>query len=139
MLVLSCSKSDNNTTAPKPTVTVFKNQTGNTNADALQAQCIGGSKEYTLNIYGDFDASNNPSQMKTVTYQKANNDTIYHYMLDPITSRIKSTFYAVNGVKSNIILKFDYAASPSNDINVSFFNYNWLFSGSQNISVASRC
>lgn len=124
----SCSKSDS---PSNPKLVVYKNQTGDANADALQAQCFGDNKEYTINMYGTFDASNNPYQMKTLTYQKANNDTIYHYMLDPITSRIKSTFYAVNGIKSNIVLKFDYGTNPTDDINVSFFNYNWQNQTSQ--------
>jgi uncharacterized protein (TIGR02145 family) len=128
MLFNSCSKSDS---PSNPKLVVYKNQTGDTNADALQAQCFGDNKEYTINMYGTFDASNNPYQMKTLTYQKANNDTIYHYMLDPVTSRIKSAFYAVNGIKSNIVLKFDYGTNPTDDINVSFFNYNWQNQTSQ--------
>jgi len=129
-LFLSCTKNDT-TSTPNPKMVVYKNQTGDGNADALQAQCTGGNKEYTINIYGNFDNSNNPATIKTLTYQKANNDTIYHYMIDPITSRIKSAFYAVNDVKSNIVLKFDYGTNPTDDINVSFFNYNWQNQTSQ--------
>lgn len=118
----SCSKDDD---APKPKLVVFKNQTGDLNADALQAQCTGGNNEYTFNIYGNFDSSNNPTDIKTLTYQKANNDTIYHYMIEPMTNRIESCFYAVNGIKSNVILKFDYPNNQTDNVNVAFYDYNW--------------
>lgn len=121
-MFFSCSKDDD---APKPKLVVFKNQTGDLNADALQAQCTGGNNEYTFNIYGNFDSSNNPTDIKTLTYQKANNDTIYHYMIEPMTNRIESCFYAVNGIKSNIILKFDYPTNQTDNINVAFYDYNW--------------
>jgi uncharacterized protein (TIGR02145 family) len=129
-LFFSCSKEDN---ASEPKLVVYKNQTGDLNADALQAQCTGGNNEYTINIYGNFDSSNNPKDIKTLTYQKANNDTIYHYMIESLTNRIESCFYAVNGVKSNVVLKFEYPTNQTDNINVGFYEYNWQTQTSQKL------
>lgn len=102
-------------------LTVFKNQTGNPDANALQAQYK--DDNGVLNVYGRFDSSNNPADVHTLTYQKTNNDTIVNMVIDPVFKRIKSTFLTVNGAKQPIVMKFDYANESF--VNVSFYDYDW--------------
>jgi hypothetical protein len=55
----SCSESDEITSSSiEGNLIVYKNQTGDPNADALQAQHV--DADGVLNIYGNFDANNNP-------------------------------------------------------------------------------
>ena len=103
--------------------TVYKNQTGNVNADALQAQHT--DSKGTLNFYGVFDSENNPKEIRTLTYQKANNDTIVNLIIDPITNKLASSYFSVKGVKSPVVLKFDYIDGVANAYNLSYYNYNW--------------
>ena len=120
----SCSKEDTKVNEPvASTLRVYKNQTGDANADALQAQNT--DSKGTLNFYGAFDSEKNPKEIRTLTYQKANNDTIVNLIIDPLTNRLASSYFSVKGVKSPIIMKLDYIDN-SNNINVSFYNYNWL-------------
>lgn len=123
VLIVSCSKEEDKAIEPiASTFTVYKNQTGDVNADALQAQNI--DSKGILNFYGAFDSENNPIATKTLTYQKANNDTIVNLIINPLTNRLTSSYFSVKGVKSPIIMKFDYIDNSKN-IDVSFYNYNW--------------
>ena len=120
----SCSKEDTKVNEPTTTAfTVYKNQTGDANADALQAQNT--DSKGTLNFYGAFDSENNPKEIRTLTYQKANNDTIVNLIIDPLTNRLASSYFSVKGVKSPVVLKFDYIEGVSNAYNLSYYNYNW--------------
>ncbi len=120
----SCSKEESKVNEPTTTAfTVYKNPTGDANADALQAQNT--DSKGTLNFYGAFDSENNPSEIRTLTYQKANNDTIVNLIIDPLTNRLASSYFSVKGVKSPIIMKLDYIDNSKN-INVSYYNYNWI-------------
>ena len=120
----SCSKEDTKVNEPTTTAfTVYKNPIGDANADALQAQNT--DSKGTLNFYGAFDSENNPSEIRTLTYQKANNDTIVNLIMDPLTNRLASSYYSVKGVKSPVVLKFDYIEGVSNAYNLSYYNYNW--------------
>ena len=123
VLIVSCSKEEDKAIEPiASTFTVYKNQTGDVNADALQAQNI--DSKGILNFYGAFDSESNPIATKTLTYQKANNDTIVNLIINPLTNRLTSSYFSVKGVKSPIIMKFDYIDNSKN-IDVSFYNYNW--------------
>ncbi len=120
----SCSKEEAKFNEPVPSAfMVYKNQTGDVSIDALQAQNT--DSKGTLNFYGAFDSENNPREIRTLTYQKANNDTIVNLIMDPLTNRLASSYFSVKGVKSPIIMKLDYIDNSKN-INVSFYNYNWI-------------
>jgi hypothetical protein len=124
--IYSCSSDDggNNPDPSKPQAsdwTVFKNQTGNPSANALQAQYHNPSG--TLNIYGTFDQNNNPYRIHTLTYQKTNNDTLVNMVVDPLYNRLKAVFFTVNGTKQPAVVKFDY--TDSNTAGVSYYNYDW--------------
>ena len=135
ILLNSCSKEESKINEPTTSAfTVYKNQTGDANADALQAQNT--DSKGTLNFYGAFDSENNPNEIRTLTYQKANNDTIVNLIIDPLTNRLASSYFSVKGVKSPIIMKLDYIDNSKN-INVSFYNYNWTTETS-NLIYASR-
>ncbi|MFC6877466.1 hypothetical protein ACFQZF_11965 [Flavobacterium myungsuense] len=120
----SCSKEDTKVNEPTTSAfTVYKNPIGDANADALQAQNT--DSKGTLNFYGAFDSENNPSEIRTLTYQKANSDTIVNLIMDPLTNRLASSYFSVKGVKSPVVLKFDYIEGVSNAYNLSYYNYNW--------------
>jgi len=124
VLIVSCSKEEDKAIEPiASTFTVYKNQTGDASADALQAQNT--DSKGTLNFYGAFDSENNPSEIRTLTYQKANSDTIVNLIMDPLTNRLASSYFSVKGVKSPVVLKFDYIEGVSNAYNLSYYNYNW--------------
>jgi hypothetical protein len=121
-IVLSCSKdeggSSNNVDS---NLILYKNQTGDINANALQAQYK--DSQGVLNFYGNFDAESNPTLIRTLTYQKTNNDTIVNLIIDPLTSRVNSSYTLVNGVKSDVVIKFDYPNDTH--MSVSFHQYDW--------------
>jgi hypothetical protein len=125
LLLMACSKNEDETTnEPVPTAsnfTVYKNQTNDINADALQAQNV--DSKGTVNFYGVFDSNNNPTEIRTLTYQKVNNDTIVNLIIDPLTSRLAASYFSVKGIKSPIIMKFDYLENK--DLNISFYKYDW--------------
>lgn len=122
VLLMSCSKEDNNIAdATTSDFTVYKNQTKDVNADALQAQYK--DSQTTLNFYGLFDQDKNPTTIKTLTYQRTNNDTIVNLINDPLTNRLASSYLTVRGVKSPVVMKFDYI--DNSGLNVSFYKYDW--------------
>lgn len=127
--VLSCSKEDNQSTYIPFQYNVFQNQTDNSDADALQLHYANPMNGSQLNFYGVFDTDKNPTTVHTITYQKANNDTIVHLTLNPITSKVNSIFTTVNGIKLDVVMKFDYLSDT--DLNVSFHQYNWTNNSSQ--------
>jgi hypothetical protein len=129
VIFFSCSESDDNDYINDNTsgLTVFKNQTGDPNADALQAQHV--DAEGVLNIYGDFDVEGNPTKVKTLTYQKVGNDTIVNLIFDPDSSLLKTAYTTVNGINSNAIIKFDY---PNyNTMSISFYDFDWSNNSSE--------
>ena len=68
----SCSKEESKVNEPTTSAfTVYKNPTGDVNADALQAQNT--DSKGTLNFYGAFDSENNPSKSIKTDYEKAKN------------------------------------------------------------------
>lgn len=128
--IVSCSKTDEDKTDEDKTdepiasnFTVYKNQSDDLNADALQAQNI--DKKGVLNFYGVFDSQKDPTKIRTITYQKTNNDTIVNLIIDPLTNRLASSYFSVKGVNSPVVLKFDYIDGVANAYNLSYFNYNW--------------
>ena len=124
----SCSKDDGPTgTEPSPIdlsgFTIYKNQTGNPDADALQAHYE--DDNHTINFYGNFNNYDEPAITKTLTFQKKNNDTLVNFILDPITSRISSSFVSVNGEKLPVVMKFTYPEEGSGSISISLYEYSW--------------
>ncbi|MUV04538.1 hypothetical protein GN157_12540 [Flavobacterium rakeshii] len=125
-IFMGCSDDDSHDAGQTGTqsyeLTVFKNQTGNPDASALQAQYK--DDKGTLNVYGGFDGNNAPADIHTLTYQINNNDTIVNMVIDPVFNRIKSTFFTVNGTKQPMVMNFNYA--HENVVNVSFYDYDWV-------------
>jgi len=113
-LFFGFTKNDTTNESPTSNLTVYKNQTGDFNADALQAQHIDNNE--TLNFYVLFDADNNPTAIKTLTYQKTNNDTIVNLIIDSLTNKLASSYTEVNRVKSDIVMKFDYPSAEKKRI-----------------------
>ena len=64
----SCETDEGSTQSTDFNLIIYKNQTGDVNADALQAQYK--DVDGTLNFYGNFDEASNPTTIKTLTYQK---------------------------------------------------------------------
>jgi len=123
-LLISCSKEDNGESTPAAIgLTVFKNKTGDVNANTLQAQYK--DPKFDIYFYGNFDANNVPTVIKTVTFQKVANDTIMDMTIDPTTFRITSASTTVKGVKQSVVMKFEYLDNGTNDFNVSYYSYDW--------------
>ena len=123
-LLISCSKEDNGESTPAAIgLTVFKNKTGDVNANTLQAQYK--DPKFDIYFYGNFDANNDPTVIKTVTFQKVANDTIMDMTIDPTTFRITSASTTVKGVKQAVVMKFEYLDNGTNDFNVSYYSYDW--------------
>jgi hypothetical protein len=123
-MLLACSKDDKSTLEPElKKIIVFKNQTGDLNADALQAQYK--ENDFTLNFYGSFDSNREPLASKSITYQRTNNDTIVNLIFNSLTNKIASAYITVKSVKQPIVIKFDYLANSTKALNVSFHNYDW--------------
>ncbi|MGB7785075.1 MAG: hypothetical protein WBL27_03140 [Salinimicrobium sp.] len=127
-VVMSCSTEndpdDPETPSTNPQgLTIYKNQTGDPNADVLQAHYE--DDDHLINIYGTFDSFNEPAIPKTVTFQKKNNDTIVNFIFDPYTSRISSSFISVRGEKTPIVMKFSYPAVGSDIMAISLYEYDW--------------
>lgn len=124
LMLLACSKDDKSPAEPElKKIIVYKNQTGDPNADALQAQY--NEKDFALNFYGSFDNNNEPLASKSVTYQKTNNDTIVNLIFNALTNKIASAYITVKSIKQPIVIKFDYIANSATALNVSFHNYDW--------------
>ena len=124
LMLLACSKDDKSPAEPElKKIIVYKNQTGDLNADALQAQYK--ENDFTLNFYGAFDDNREPLASKSVTYQKTNNDTIVNLIFNSLTNKIASAYISVKSIKQPIVIKFDYIANSATALNVSFHNYDW--------------
>lgn len=121
----SCKKEDVSPEEDDIKVTVFKNQSGDSNADALQAQLRNNTKGYQLNFYGNFAADNTPVQVNTVTVRKDGNDTTVFFLLDPISHKLEMAFTEVNGVRQPWLIKHDYIVGSENEILFSLYEYNW--------------
>lgn len=128
-LTSSCSSDDS--TNVNADYTVYKNQTDDLNADALQLNYVAPDNSHIINFYGNFDVDKNPTITNTITYQQTNSDTIVNLVIDPITRRISSLFTTVNGVNSDVVMKFDYISDT--ELQVSFHEYNWTTNTSGNI------
>lgn len=122
VFLLSCSKEDSTSAVEAINITVYKNLSTDSSADALQAQHI--NSKGALHFYGYFDADRNPTISTTLTYQKVDNDTIVHFTIDPITTNVNAASISVKGTKSPIVIQFDYSTFPD-ETGVSFHKYNW--------------
>ncbi len=120
-LFFGCSDDDTSSDNTESNLIIYKNQTGDNNADALQAQYK--DLEGTLNFYGNFDEELNPTTIRTLTYQKSFNDTIVNLIIDPLTNKLASSYTTVNGIKSDVVMKFDYPSDES--LSVSVHEYDW--------------
>lgn len=128
-VAIGCSKEDTedgNGQPADPNFTLFKNQTGNPAADALQAQYTSEFSDYKVNFYGTFNADGEPTDINTITYQKTNNDTIVNFVLNPVTKRLASSFITVNNVKSQYVTRYDYPEDNPGAVTVSMYNYDWI-------------
>lgn len=119
----NCDEILEEATGPMEKFNIYKNQTGDPNADALQAQYKDDSS--ILNFYGNFDSDNIPSSIKTLTYQKVDNDTLVTFLFNPKTEKLDAAFTSVNGIREPLILKFDYPLENQNALEVSFYIYDW--------------
>lgn len=128
-VAIGCSKEDTedgNGQPADPNFTLFKNQTGNPAADALQAQYTSEFSDYKINFYGTFNADGEPTDINTITYQKTNNDTIVNFVLNPVTKRLASSFVTVNNIKSQYVTRYDYPENNPGAVTVSMYNYDWI-------------
>lgn len=133
----SCSSDDsvnNSDNKPKVDFTIYKNQSNDPNANALQAQAK--TNEATLNFYGKFDNERNPTTIETISYQKNGNDTLVNFIYDNSTSKISSIFLEVKDVKLPTLFKFTYPES-GNYVNVQVVNYNWNTNSFETLSSAN--
>lgn len=118
-LFSSCSKDDGGTA--KLNYTVYKNQSDDINADALQLNYPVGEHFYSLNFYGNFDENRNPSSTNTITYNDG--DIVVNLIINPLTKRISSLFTTIDGINSDVVMKFDYPSDT--ELKVSFHQYDW--------------
>jgi hypothetical protein len=105
--------------------TVFLNQTGDPNAEALQSQIVNTVSNYIINFYGTFNSSNEPETIKTLSYVRPGNDTIVYLTVDPLNQKIESGFIEVNGIKQPTLIKYTYLDGIDNAVQVSIYEYNW--------------
>jgi uncharacterized protein (TIGR02145 family) len=135
LTLLSCKKDSgvpDDTPDPKAnTIQVFKNTTGNPASNSLQAQIINTQYKFTLNLYGTFDANNNPLQVHTVVFKRANNDTTAFLTFDVTTNKLQTVFTEVAGVRQPIVLKHEYIPGNDTSLILSVYNYNWSNNTSQ--------
>lgn len=128
LMFVSCSTENDPDPEPSSTnpqgLTLYKNLTGDPNADALQAHYE--DDDNVINIYGTFDGMSEPAIPKTMTFQEKNNDTIVNFLFDPMTSRISSSFISVKGEKNPVVIKFSYPEDGANFMVMSFYHYDWI-------------
>ncbi len=139
-VAIGCSKEDTPDGDGQPADSnfmLFKNQTGNPAADALQAQYTSEFKDYKVNFYGTFNADGNPTDINTITYQKTNNDTIVNYILNPVTRKLASSFVTVNNVKSQYVTRYDYPENNPDAVTISIYNYDWIGMSSELLFTAN--
>lgn len=105
-------------------ISIYKNKTGSSTADALQAQLINSKENYTLNFYGTFNSLNNPEKVTTVTYKKQNDGTTVNFLFNPTNQKLETIFFEKNGIQQPLVIKHEYPGGE-NTVKVSFFNYDW--------------
>ncbi len=108
------------------TITGYKNQTGNSNADALQAQLINKSKKLTINLYGSFNGANEPDVTKSVTFEKEGNDTIVYLTMNVQSKKLETAYTVVKGVKQPYVIKHTYINNNDSAVQISVYEYNWV-------------
>lgn len=139
-VAIGCSKEDSPEGDQQPVDSnfmLFKNQTGNPDADALQAQYTSEFNDYKVNYYGTFNADGAPTDINTITYQKTNNDTIVNYILNPVTRKLASSFITVNNVKSQYVTRYDYPENNPEAVTISIYNYDWIGMSSELLFTAN--
>lgn len=123
---VGCSKDEKNNTNTNPNtgLTVYTNQTGDPNANALQAHYIDEQNGGIMDIYGTFNADGTPKQISNIRYKRANNDSIVNLTIDEQTGKPALAVMEVNGQKLNIITEFTYTANE-NELIISFYEHDW--------------
>lgn len=121
----SCSKKEVTDLTDDFSITVFTNQSGNPDADALQAQIVNTQQNYQINLYGTFSGGNGFGQTNTVTYHRDGNDTIVYLLLDPGSHKLQTAYIAVSGIKQPWVIKHDYVAGNDSTITISIYDYDW--------------
>ncbi len=118
-----CKKdSGKDDTQPATGYTVFKNQTGDADADGLQAQFTDNNQQ--ISFYGKFDAEGNPTQISGATYKKINGDTVVHMITDPVSNKVQTMYFEVNGVKQPLVMKFAFFGNDTS-FRLSIHHYDW--------------
>jgi hypothetical protein len=118
----SCKKKDEATPAVR--FKVYKNQTGDINADALQAQLVNSSNNATLNYYGTFDGNGDALAINSMSFIRQGNDTTLYYIINRQTNRLGTIYYEISGLKQPEVLKFDYNGIDSTFL-LSIYDYDW--------------
>jgi hypothetical protein len=127
-LLSACKKVGPDTASPAESdnkTTVYKNQTGDPGAEALQVQMVNSKKKFTVNVYGTFDSDNNPIKARSLTFQKIGNDTTVHLQLNDFTNQLETSYLEVRGIKQPWVLKHSYVAGDPNVMRLNVYAYNW--------------
>lgn len=128
--LLSCQKED-----PKPVeedpisaseweISSFNNPTGNIADEAVQLKVINLLENYTIKIFGTFDASNNPEKVASITFQKNQNDTVVNFLYNDL-SQLETVYLSVAGVKQPYVIKHTYPAGTTDAASMLVYNYDW--------------
>jgi hypothetical protein len=123
LTVNSCKKDDDGPATYS--LQVYLNQTGNSNANALIAHIENNSDHSVLNFYGTFNIDDTPASLKTITYQKANNDTTVFYIMNDTTGRLETSYISVAGVKDPWVCKYEYIPNNNHAFIFSIYQYDW--------------
>lgn len=128
--LLSCEKEE-----PKPIVgdpilsneweiSSFQNPTGNIADEAVQFKVINSAQNYTMKVFGTFDASNNPEKVASITFQKAQNDTVVNFLYNDL-SQVETIYLSVAGVKQPYVIKHTYPPGTTDAARMQVYNYDW--------------
>ncbi len=126
LISLGCSQDQESSanTNPNSNLTVFTNQTGDLNANALQAQYIDEQNGGTMNIYGTFNNDGTPKQISNIRYIRHDNDTIVNFIINEQTGKLVMAIVEVNGQRLNTVTEFT-STGLENELIISFYNHDW--------------
>jgi hypothetical protein len=105
-------------------ITVYTNQTGNPDANALQAFIVNDRTPDVIALYGTFKSDGTPDKTLNVRHSKMGSDTVVNFLLDPISGKLHTSILEVGGQRSSILIKYEYPG-PQNQTRISLYNYNW--------------
>jgi hypothetical protein len=115
-----------------PDFTVFSNQSGtpNESTDALQARYTDPQTGDIVDFYGSYDQAGVPDQVNTVRVQRAGNDTVLNFIIDPSTDNFDKVIFEIDGNRLETMVALDY---PSGDTSIvmSYYSVNWSSGASE--------